>query len=66
MKRASEPRVDRLLSFLPLFDQRGYSYGEWHRPAGQVPYFMVSEDVSRFVQVLHDDGWVAWVPRPAG
>jgi hypothetical protein len=37
MKMASEPRVDRLLSFLPLFQQRGYSYGEWRSPSGQFP-----------------------------
>jgi uncharacterized protein DUF6508 len=69
MRTAPEPRVDRLLSFLPLFEQRGYSYGEWRSPPGQFPYFAANDEVSRFVQVLYEDGWVKpfdwskWQPR---
>ena len=58
MKPSSEPRVDRVLAFLPLFEKPGYSYGEWRSPPGQFPYFAANEDVGRFIQVLYEDGWV--------
>ena len=69
MTPASEPRVGRLLTFLPLFEQPGYSYGEWRSPPGQFAYFAANEDVGRFIQVLYEDGWIEpfdwarWQPR---
>jgi hypothetical protein len=58
MKTAFNPRVNRLLSFLALFERRDYSYGEWRSPPGQFPYLAANEDVSRFIQILYEDGWV--------
>jgi hypothetical protein len=54
----SEPRVHGLPSFLLLFEQRGYSYGEWRSVPGEFAYFVANEDVSRFVQLLYEEEWV--------
>jgi hypothetical protein len=56
--KASATRVDRVLAFLPLFEQQGYSFGEWHTPPGQFPRFAPNNDVSRFIEVLYEDGWI--------
>lgn len=58
MNAPSKPQIDRLLGFVAVFERPGYSFGEWHSPAGQLPYFAYSQDVQCFIQVLYDEGWI--------
>ena len=46
------PQLDAVLKFLPIFEQPGYGFGEWHSPAGQFPYYSMSREVLDFIQAL--------------
>ena len=46
------PQLDAVLKFLPIFEQTGYVFGEWHSPAGQFPYYSMSQEVLDFIQAL--------------
>ena len=45
-------QLDAVLKFLPIFEQPGYVFGEWHSPAGQFPYYSMSREVLDFIQAL--------------
>ncbi len=66
---ASEFRVQQLgaiLRFLPIFEQPGYSFGEWHSPEGQFSFYSMSREAMGFVQALYNQqivfsfDWMAW------
>ena len=60
--------LDAVLRFLPIFQQPGYSYGEWVNltDAHRRPYYDAGPDVTAFLQALSREGivapfdWMAW------
>ena len=59
-------QLDAVLRFLPMFEQPGYSFGEWHAPEGQFPFYAYNEEVLAFLQALYDSNllfvfdWGKW------
>lgn len=59
-------QVDVVLRFLPIFEQPGYVFGEWHSPEGQMPFYSMSREAADFVQALYDQqiifpfDWTSW------
>jgi len=59
-------QLDRILAFLPIFEQPGYSFGEWQTQRGVFPYWAASPEVTAFVEALHREqfiapfDWVSW------
>lgn len=61
-------QLDAVLRFLPVFEQPGYSYGEWVglSDAHRRPYYDSSPEVLAFLQALTREGivapfdWMAW------
>ena len=65
----NEPMIDAMAlrgiaAFLPKFKVAGFEFGHWTEPAhGQggaivMPYFVLSDEASSFVQAAYDLGWV--------
>ena len=60
------PQLDAVLKFLPIFEQPGYVFGEWHSPEGQFPYYSMSREVMDFIEALSDQeiifsfDWPSW------
>ena len=58
--------LDAVLRFLPIFAQPGYSFGEWHAPEGQFPFYAINDEVMEFYQILDERNiiiifnWPAW------
>ena len=58
--------IRAVLEFLPVFEQSGFSAGEWISEEGVFPHFNYSEVVLRFEQALYNNGfiqpfnWSAW------
>jgi hypothetical protein len=44
--------LDAVLTFLAVFSQPGYVFGEWHQPEDQFPFYSVSDEVLDFLDVL--------------
>lgn len=65
------PQLDAVLKFLPIFEQPGYVFGEWHNPAGKFPYYSMSPEVSDFIQTLYAQeiiisfDWPSWQEEAA-
>ena len=59
-------QLDALLRFLPIFEQPGYVFGEWHSAEGQIPYYSMDREATEFVQALYDQhvvfsfDWPGW------
>jgi hypothetical protein len=59
-------QIDALLAFLPLFEQKGYVFGQWERREGTLGWYRLSEGANRFRRVLGRQGfirpfdWPAW------
>jgi hypothetical protein len=59
-------QLDAVLRFLPIFEQPGYVFGEWHSPDGQFPYYSMSREAMDFVRELYDQqivfsfDWPSW------
>jgi hypothetical protein len=47
-------QLDAVLRFLPIFEQPGYVFGEWHSAEGQFPYYSMHREATGFVQALYD------------
>jgi hypothetical protein len=62
----SPHQLDALLRFLPIFEQPGYVFGEWHSPEGQFPYYAMHREAMEFVQALYSQqivfsfDWPSW------
>ncbi|MDF1515161.1 MAG: DUF6508 domain-containing protein [Anaerolineae bacterium] len=50
----SHDQLDAVLRYLPVFEQPGYQFGEWHMPEGQFPYYAMEDEVIVFLQTLYD------------
>jgi hypothetical protein len=46
-------QLEAVLCFLPVFEQPGYTFGEWHAPEGQFPFYSMSPEAGQFVQALY-------------
>ena len=59
-------QIDAVLRYLPLFEQEGFSPGDWQTQEGQLPYFASSPEVDAFVQTVYEQGiictfdWTGW------
>ena len=59
-------QLDAVLRFLPIFEEPGYVFGEWHSPEGQFPCYSMSREAIDFVRVLYDQqvifsfDWTNW------
>ena len=59
-------QLDAVLRFLPIFEQPGYVFGEWHIAEGQFPYYSMHREAMEFVQALYDQqvvfsfDWSGW------
>ena len=59
-------QLDAVLRFLPIFEQPGYVFGEWHSPEGQFPYYAMHHEAIEFVQALYAQqvvfsfDWPSW------
>ena len=54
----SAEQLDMVLAFLPSFERPGATFGEWQTPAGQLPYYSYSAEVSRFIATLYEENFV--------
>ena len=70
MRAVAEPRFDRVLEFLPIFEQHDASAGE---PRGgertgkvmNMPWFECGREARELVHVLDEDGWIVDFDWPA-
>ena len=59
-------QLDAVLRFLPIFEQPGYVFGEWHSSEGQFPYYAMHREAREFVQALYGQqvvfsfDWRSW------
>jgi hypothetical protein len=59
-------QLDALLRFLPIFEQPGYVFGEWHSTDGQFPYYSMHREATEFIQALYGQqvvfsfDWSSW------
>lgn len=59
-------QIDAVLRFLPIFEQPGHAFGEWHSPEGQIPYYSMNREARDFVQTLYGQqilfsfDWMSW------
>ena len=59
-------QIDAVLKFLPRFEERGYQFGQWHTPAGHLPYFSFSSEAQEFIRALYQQriifafDWQSW------
>jgi hypothetical protein len=59
-------QLDALLRFLPIFEQPGYVFGEWHSSEGQFPYYSMHREATEFIHALYDQqvvfsfDWSSW------
>ena len=59
-------QIDAVLKYLPIFQEPGYQFGEWHTPEGQSAYFSYKPEVDEFVGTLYKQGliiqfdWPSW------
>ncbi len=70
MHAEQEPRFDRILEFLPVFEQHAVSAGEPRRGerTGKVvnmPQFDCGREARELVHVLDEDGWIVEFDWPA-
>lgn len=58
--------IDKLLKFLPIFEQGGYEFAKRRCEADPFHYYNYSEEVIQFEQTLYNEGfiipfdWVKW------
>lgn len=63
--------MEALVAFLPLFKSRGFSFGQWQSPEGQMPFLTYSKEAEAFLEALDEHGWIepfdwsAWQGRAA-
>ena len=56
--------IDKLLKFLPIFEQEGYEFSNWNFPepsedgVNYFPHCDYSKEVDRFVKVLYEEGFI--------
>lgn len=59
-------QLDAVLRYLPIFAQHGFTFGEWHMPEGQFPFYAMNDEVLEFIQALYDQdivfvfNWGSW------
>jgi O-acetyl-ADP-ribose deacetylase len=51
-------QIDAVLAFLPVFEQKGFVPSKVEMPFGKFPYHVFSEELSQFVTVLYDNGFI--------
>ena len=62
----SPEQVDAVLAFLPIFESKEFSCGEWVVRNGYMPNFTYGPDVDGFVRALYEQhivlqfDWVSW------
>lgn len=49
--------IRAMVSFLPLFESKGFHFGRWESAKGQFPYFVHSESAEAFIEAVYDRGW---------
>jgi hypothetical protein len=58
--------LDAILRFLPVFEEPGFSFGEWHSAEGQMPYYSMGRETTDFLQALYEQqivysfDWTRW------
>lgn len=63
---ATPAQIDAVLAFLPIFEQPGFSAGQWAGGSNQMPYFAYRPEVNEFVSTLYAQefivvfDWTAW------
>jgi hypothetical protein len=50
--------LDAVLTYLPVFEQEGYRFGEWVVEEGHFPWYRYSEEVNGFLTTLRREGMV--------
>lgn len=61
-----EEEVARVLAYLPVFEQPGFSPGAWKSPPGQFPYFVYVPEVQSFIRdlslarLVYPFNWNGW------
>jgi len=64
--------IEAVLAFRPIFEKPGAVFGEWQAPAGQMPYYSYSPDVTRFIATLYEENfiitfdWPSWKAAATG
>ena len=53
-----EQRLEALAAFLPIFETPDFEFGKMSTPAGKMPFYNLSEEASRFVEMCYDMRWV--------
>lgn len=59
-------QIDAVLKYLPIFEEPGYQFGEWHTREGQSAYFSYKPEVDEFIRALYEQGliiqfdWPSW------
>jgi len=62
----SPEQLDAVLGFLPIFERKEFSCGEWVVRKGHMPHFRYDPDVDGFVLALYEQhivlqfDWVSW------
>lgn len=62
----SPDNIQAVLKFLPIFEQEGFSHGEWITQEGRLPYFNYAGEVLDFTKALSGNGfiqpfdWMRW------
>ncbi len=56
-------QLQALASFAPIFSEIGFEFGHWSLPEQQgevtaFPYFSLSADAQRFVDIVYHYGWI--------
>ncbi|GAB4425597.1 MAG: hypothetical protein Kow0031_05210 [Anaerolineae bacterium] len=51
-------QLDAVLSYLPIFTQPGYTFGEWVRNEGQFPWFAMNRDAEAFIVALYEQNLI--------
>ncbi len=49
--------IKALVSFLPLFESKGFQFGRWESAKGQWPYFAHSDSAKAFIEAIYAHGW---------
>lgn len=69
MENGTLPDWAAVLTFLPVFEQPGYTFGRWEKAEGQLPYYTYGAEVTRFFETLYSASivypfdWPSWQRR---
>ncbi len=57
-KRPDEESFDRMISFLDMFEEDGFVFGQTVFAPGQPPVIDIGRDAAEFMGALQNDGWL--------